>query len=436
MLKLGKIFYGWWIVLVSAVLNFLIGGTFYYGFTIFFNPIRGSFGWTAAATSVAFIFQRLELGLLAPVAGLLVDRVGPRKMMLCGWTVIGIGFFLMSRITSLWSFYGSFILLSMGVSFGTFVVMNTAVANWFYRKRSRALTLVYVGYGASGMLVPLIGWLVRQFQWRTTLVIVSIGLWVISIPLCTVIRHRPQPYGQRPDGEAGEASGSEARRPSSNGVRGQDPPPAVIQFTPRAAARTRAFWLLAFTFFFQQLATSAVMVHIVPFLESAKVPTAAAAFTVTGMTLCSLMGRFGFGFLGDFVDKRYLVATALALQSIGVFTFSFVTADRMWLIAPFLLLYAPGYGGPIPLRPAMQADYFGTDSFGTIMGLMTVITMIGGLVSPVFVGWMFDTMGTYTFAWRLIGFLVIPAIPLILLARPPVSASVSPSCPRSQREIQ
>jgi len=421
-----KIFYGWWIVLVSAILNFFIGGSFFYGFTIFFNPIRKAFGWSAAATSVAFIFQRLELGVLAPVAGLMVDRVGPRKMMLWGWVIIGLGFVLMSRISSLLTFYGSFIIIAIGVSFGTFVVMNAAVANWFTRMRSRALTLIYVGFGASGLLVPFVGWLIRRYDWRTTLVIMGIGLWVICLPQCLVMRHRPEPYGYRPDGEIDDAKSepknvSEPDSPDKIGKQNSVFP--ITSFTTSAALRTRPFWMLSFTFLFQHLATSAVMVHIVPYLESTEVPKAIAAFAVTGMTLCSLIGRIGFGFLGDFTNKRYLVAICFALQSLGVLIFSAIDGNRVWLIIPFLLFYAPGYGGPIPLRPALQADYFGTSHFGAIMGLMTLVSMCGGLISPVFAGWVFDITGSYNLAWRVLAFSIVPGIPLVLLSTPPKGKS-------------
>ena len=110
---------------------------------------------------------------------------------------------------------------------------------------------------------------------------------------------------------------------------------------------------------------------------------------------------------------------ALTLQSIGLIVFSFMDMDKVWLIIPFLLTYAPGYGGPIPLRPALQGDYFGTRSFGTILGLMAIVSMLGGLASPVVAGWIFDTMGSYRLAWRLFAVMTVPAIPLVLLAKPP-----------------
>ena len=97
--KQRKLFYGWWMVIAGIVMHFFGGGTFFYGFTVFFNPIRQTFGWTAAVTSVAFSLQRLEFGILSPVAGFLVDRVGPRKMMFVGWAIAGMGAII---ITLLW----------------------------------------------------------------------------------------------------------------------------------------------------------------------------------------------------------------------------------------------------------------------------------------------------------------------------------------------
>ncbi len=420
--KKRKIFYGWWIVLASTTMNFFIGGTFFYGFTTFFNPIRDTFRWTAAVTSIAFVFQRLEAGILGPIAGFLVDRVGPRKLMLAGWSVVGLGFLWMSRIDSLWAFYGTFLLIAFGLSFGSFIVANTAVAHWFTRKRSRAMTLMYVGFGVSGTLVPLVALSISQLGWRETLVFLGIIMWVIGIPLSLVVRHKPEQYGYLPDGETRTTIDQPVdvqTPPSATETANQDSAPSATGFTAKAALKTSAFWLLGFAFFFQHIGTSAVMVHIVPYLESVELPTTIAATAVTGMTLCSLIGRLGFGLLGDFTNKRYLVAIALTLQTIGLFIFALIDADRVWLLVPFLLTYAPGYGGPIPLRPALQADYFGTRSFGTIMGLMSSIGMLGGLASPVIAGWIFDVLGSYRLAWQLSAFITLPAVFLILLAKPP-----------------
>ncbi len=417
-----KIFYGWWIVIAAAVLHFFGGGAFFYGFSTFFNPIRNTFGWSAAVTSVAFTLRGIEQGALGPVAGLLVDRIGARKLMLAGWCVIGLGFYLMSRINSLWAFYGSFLLVATGMSFGTGLVMNTVVANWFTKKRSRALAITFIGPGACGLLAPLLAFSISQIGWRDTLSITGIVLFAVGVPLSLLFRHKPAQYGYLPDGEIAasmpETESGLNLNPTGK-TAGQESESSARSFTAKEALKTRAFWLLSLVFFFQQVGTSAVTVHIVPYLESVKVPTAIAALAVTGMTLSSLIGRLGFGLLGDFTNKRYLIAISLVIQTVGILIFSLIDVNRSWLIIPFLLTYGPGFGGPIPLRPALQADYFGTKNFGTIMGLISLIGTVGGLASPVIAGWVFDTSGSYHLAWQIFALLSVPAIPLILLTKPP-----------------
>ncbi len=423
MVRKKKLFYGWWVAWTAALLNFFAGGTFIYGFTVFFNPIRNTFGWSSTVTSVAFSLRGLEIGLLDPIVGLLVDRVGPRKLLFAGWGMLGLGFLLMSRINSIWTFYAAFLLLTAGFSFGSFVVLNTAITHWFNKKRSRALGIIYVGMGASGILAPLLALSVDQLGWRTTLVVIGIVSLTIVMPLCTLMKDKPEQYGYLPDGETREtinetADATDLHSPNKL-VEAKTRDSSATEFTATAALKTRAFWLLSAAFFFQHISIGAVNVHIVPYLESVNVPTTLAATTVTGMTLCSLIGRLGFGFLGDYTNKRYLVAIAVTIQTIGLLFFSFIDTDTAWLIIPFLLTYGPGYGGPVRLRAALLADYFGRRSFGTILGWLAFITMLGGVASPVIAGWVFDTTGNYRVAWQAITIITIPAIPLILLCKPP-----------------
>ena len=417
-----KIFYGWWMVGAATILNFFMGGTFIYGFTVFFNPIRNTFGWGAAVTSVAFTLQRLEAGFLEVLVGFLVDKVGPRKLMLTGWSVVGLGFLLMSRVNALWSFYGAFLIIATGLNFAAFVVIFTTIANWFEKKRSRAMTVVVTGFGASGTLVPLVALGVSELGWRETLTVAGVGLWLIGIPLSSLMRHKPSQYGYLPDGTSREETSEPESVPGFKSLdkqARQDTGSSARSFTVKEAVRTRTFWLLSGVAFFQFVGASAVMVHIVPYLESVNIPTTMAATTVTGVTVCSLIGRLGFGFLGDFANKRYLIAIGITLQMIGIFVLSFIDMDRAWIIIPFLLTYAPGFGATMPLRPALQADYFGTDNYGTIMGLMMLVSMVGGLASPIVAGWIFDVTGSYNLAWLIFAMITFPAVPFMLLAKPP-----------------
>jgi len=417
-----KLFYGWWVVIAATIMSFFADGSLFFGFTVFFNPIRQTFGWSAAVMSFAFSIHRIGMGILSPIVGFLVDRVGPRRLMIIGWIIFGLGFLLTSWINSLWQFYGSFLVLTLGLSLGFFLVMNTTIANWFINKRSRAFSIVSAGMASSGILVPLLALLVEQYGWRTGLVVVAITLWVIGLPLSLVMRHKPSQYGLLPDGETTVVPNETIRVPEEqHNIELINPNTSISipSFTAVEALKTKAFWLLASMSFFQMIGMGSVWLHIVPYLESINIPTTTGAFAVTGMTISSLIGRLGLGFLGDFINKKYLVAFSFALQTIGLFLFSIISADNIWLIILFLLTYAPGYGAVISLTPALQADYYGSKNFGAIAGLILIVSMVGGITSPVIAGWIFDVTGSYRLAWMVFSLIIIPAVPLILLARAP-----------------
>lgn len=106
---LGNTFYGWWIVVASFFMFLICGGIIAYGFTTFFNPIAEEFGWSAAQISFAFSLRSIEFGIMAPLVGFLMDKVGVRKIIIFGMAVSGLGFLLMSRTNSLLFFYGAFL---------------------------------------------------------------------------------------------------------------------------------------------------------------------------------------------------------------------------------------------------------------------------------------------------------------------------------------
>ncbi len=417
-MKKGRIFYGWWIVSACATLNFYIGGVFFYGYQAFFDPIKDTFGWSRTAMSGAHTLQRLEGGIAAPIVGFLFDRVGPRKLMLFGVAVAGLGFILLSKVNSLWSYYLCFMVVSIGFSTGSAAVAMATIANWFIKKRTRALALMLTGFGASGALVPLMVWLIDQQGWRDTMFFMGIVLWLIGIPVALLMRHRPEQHGLLPDGETPQAEGS-ATDESNAGAEPavEEARPPEVDFTAKEALRTRAFWLISVTYSIQVLASSAVFVHLITYLTTLDISRSIGALAVMGMTLTSLVGRLGFGWLGDIRDKRHLLVVTLSLQCIGVLILATITSP--WHIIPFLIAYSPAYGGPIPLRPAIIGEYFGRTSFGAIQGIMMTVTVIGGLIGPIFAGWMCDVTGSYRLAFLILAFTSLAAIPVILAAKRP-----------------
>lgn len=403
--KAGRVFYGWWIVLACALINLCVGG-FFYGFTLFLEPITEHLRTTYAAASIAFSLRSIETGFAAPVAGFLSDRLGPRRLLFAGALVGGLGFIFLSTVDSLGMFYFAFIVLSLGMSACSPVVMMTAVANWFNKKVGLAMGLMMVGVGASGLLLPVISWLVDSYHWDTTVVIMGVGLMAVALPLSLVVRHKPEPYGYLPDGE--EAPRTEGTSPQ---------PIAEVEFGPMEALKSRAFWTISLVLSVQFMVVSAVVLHVKHFYTTIDIPALWMGWLTGAIPILSIAGRLGLGRLGDIIDKRYVLALCFGLQALGMV---FLTlAGNVWGVLLFLLFFSPGFGGSIPLRAALQREYFGRSAFGTIQGLMMGVMVAGGIIGPWLAGRVFDTSGSYHPIWLAFAIVSALVIPFVFLIQRP-----------------
>lgn len=425
-----KVFYGWWIAVAGLISNFYQSGTFYYGFGAFFNPIVETFGWTRAATSAAFSIQQAESGAIAPFVGYFVDRFGPRRVMTAGVIVTGLGFMALAAVQSLWQFYLAFLVIAIGSSFGGFIVVVTTVNNWFVAKRGRAMAIMTTGAGLAGTLVPLLVLLIDAFTWRGALVAVGVGTWVVGIPTSLAMRRRPEDYGLLPDGEQPQSAAA-AVSPGSGRSGSRHARVPEGQFTVREALRSRTFWLFALAFGVSGIAGSALMVHLIPAETNVGISRETAGLAMTLLTLLSLVGRWTGGIAGDYVDRRFVLATSVVLQTLGILLLAVATS--FWQFVLGLLLFSPGFGASVPTRWALLADYFGRRSFGSLMGIIMTTSMVIGIFSPIFAGWMFDVRHSYRLAFILLAFASLPSLPLFLMLRRPVKAATvaTPVPPRS-----
>ena len=387
-------------------------GTFWQGFGAFFDPIIEQFGWSRAITSAAISLQRTESGMVSPFVGYFIDRFGPRKVMMVGILVTGAGFILLGRINSLWQFYAAFAMITLGMSVGTWMVVTTAVANWFVALRTRALALTSAGSALGGLLVPVVIWLIATTDWRTALMLIGVGFWIIGIPAAIVMRRRPEDHGLLPDGQTsdervGEATADSDRTPGQQGE---------VSFTVHQALLTRSFWQMALAMGSGQLVMSAT-VHQIPAITSFGFSRETAGVVMLAVSLMSLAGRIVSGFAGDLVDKRKVIAAAFALQLVGTLIFAYTSTPLH--LAGFVVCWGIGFGSSIPVRFALLADYFGRRHFGSVMGIMMTASALFGIAGPVFVGWMYDVRGNYRDPYIVLALTVLVAIPLVLgLTRP------------------
>ncbi len=421
-------FYGWWILLTLCVLIFYVAGTVWWGSSVFFAEILEEFGWSRAKGSVAFTLQSAESAGLAAVVGLIIDRIGARRLLTVGIVISCLGFLLLRRTNSLWWFYGAYFLLAMGSSGGIWIVSHTLLVRWFYRRRARAVTVLSLVPGLGAMLiVPVLNVLIQGLGWRDTMVIAAFAISVLVLPVLMVVRDWPESVGLYPDGAAAPPGTGVVEGSSAAGAQDER------SFTVREVLRMRTFWLLATAFAFWNVAHG-VQPHLFVALVGSMSPQK-AAFLIALVAGLGLVGRFGFGFFFDFVDKRHLLSFCAATTAVGLgFLAALVVAYSRapWLAIPFVGFFAIGLGGTFPLRVLIISGYFGRQHFGPVFAALMAVSAWGSLIGPVFVGWAFDATDSYFTAFATCSVLFLLSVPLCLmatnpqLARPP-SPSSSPA---------
>jgi sugar phosphate permease len=265
-----------------------------------------------------------------------------------------------------------------------------------------ALGLLGSGFGAGGFVVLLIVQLIELYQWRTTLIILAIGTWALGIPLSFVIRNRPEEYGYLPDGEAPGPPAQE----SDIQVKGEE-------IGLMEAFKRKPFLTLNIVEGIRLIIIGTVILHVMPYLSSVGVSRSTAGLVASAVPLLSIIGRFGFGWLGDIVSKKVMMAVTFGLMSLGMLVFGFVHMG--WVIFLFLIIFPLGHGGSMVLRGSILRDYFGRDDFGKMIGIIMGSGAVGGIIGPTLAGWMFDVLGTYQPVWFI--FFVLSGLATVLILR-------------------
>jgi len=410
-------FYGWWIVGAGGVVQWYTSAVFWRGFQAFVPSILTTFGWSHGATATAISLQRSESGMISPFVGVLLDKYGPRKAMAFGVLVTGAGFIYMSQMQSLWQFYVAIALLTLGMSFGTFIVFVVTVANWFVRKRARALGMLMSFSAIGGLTLPLLVASIEEFGWREMLMATGIGFWIIGFPATLVMRKRPEDHGMLPDGDV-------AHDPNSPGSKhGKMARVRENAITMRQAIKLRFFWQLAIVTSLGQLVSSTNLFHFSALLEYG-MTTALAATAAGAVAIGDLGGRAGIAVLGDRFDKRKMLTVAMIMQTLGVVGLSAINATvlgvylGMWPLPLFVVFFGLGFGSSIPLRLSILGDYFGRASYGSIVGLTSSVNALFGAAGPAMIGFIHDSGGTYRPGFVILAVAIVISIPLALGLEP------------------
>lgn len=411
------VFYGWRLVGAGAFMLMLMSVCVFQGMGLFLVTLERHFGWSRTQLSLAFSFGRLEGAVLGPVEGFLIDRLGNRRMILIGYTIMGIGFLMFSQVQSLWQFYAVFVLISLGSGLGGWLAVISLINNWFVRKRSMAMASTMSGIHLGGFLVPVLAIGLESHGFRVTTFGIGIFLLITVLPVARlVIRNHPEEFGLHPDGDPPMAATTQAEGATTAPSDEQD-------FTARQALATPAFWIITIAHISSTISIVTLSLHLVPKLTDMGLTLTSASLVVLTYTAVALPAQFVAGFAADRLPKRPLILFFLVLQASSMMVIAF--ADSVYTAYLFAVMFGIGFGGRTPLLTAIRGEYFGRKAFATIMGLSMTPMSITMMVAPLFAGYMFDTTGTYVVPFTVFSVVnFFGAFPVLFMRRPKAAAAV------------
>ena len=380
-------FYGWYLVVGLGVTTIVSYGISQYLFGVLVVPIERDLGWSRATISGAFSLGLVTSGFLGLVVGRFVDRYGARLLMSAGSILGAVTLLGLSQVTAVWQFYllwaGA---LGLAMSLTLYSVTFVVVANWFQRRRGRALALLTVLGGLSSPIyIPLAGLLVARLGWRSALVVLGATALLIALPIhALLVRRRPEDMGLLPDGDA---------MPE-----GHDP--AAVGGEPlRRALRRPAFWTLLVAAALSSAGYSVVLAHVVAYLIGRGYDPVLAAGVLGLAGLASLPGRFIFNLISDHFGAQPLLALCLLFQGLSVLIL--LAAGPFPFLVAFIVVYGTAFGAISPLRASVLADHFGRLAYGRITAAQGVPTGVLAGLGPFLAGLLYDLYGDYRLAFTL-----------------------------------
>jgi MFS family permease len=371
-----KLSYGW-VVVFAGMLMTCIGIGAMVSLAVFLLPMAEQTGWSRSGISSVATIDFLGMGIGSIVWGMLSDRIGARRVVLLGGCLLVIGLVTASRATTLLELQLTFGVL-VGVAAGSFYAPMIAVATgWLEHRRNLAAALVSAGMGMGSMVVaPFAGWLLGQYDWRTSMLIIGIAAACLVLPAGLLVRDPPRPEQVAGSGHV---------------------PDETAQAFPLTAAQAffkPQFVIIALANFACCAAHSGPIFHMVTYAAFCGLAPMVAVSVYSLAGLSGLGGRLGLGMIADRIGAKPTLVAGLTLQALAIGAYVFVdTLPMFYLLA---IVFGIAYGGVMPLYAVMVRDSFGPRIMGTMFGAVTMFASLGMALGPGAGGFVFDTWGDYS----------------------------------------
>lgn len=399
------------VVATAFAALFSVVGLALYGLPLYYDFMVREFGWSRTMVTSGNAISKLIVGpLFGFGAGWIVDRFGPRRLMMAGIMMAGGALVGLGAVSAAWAFYFFYFFNALGYVCGGPLPCQVLVSRWFDKTRGRAMGIAYLGIGIGGAIVPLLAaWLTAHLGWRGSLQSVGVLIVLIALPLAYFVR-------EDPDGHSAALSEPRIERER----KGSDRDPKRVAL--RTVLRSRTFYLLAIGSMCSIAAVGGTNQHLKLFLSLDRGYTQTDAARIISLVLTiSIVGRLLMGWLADRIARKHvmvliylLVAAAIPLLLVRTSGFTMYT---------FAAIFGLGLGGEYLIIPLMAGELFGVRVLGRVMGIVLTADGVAEATAPMLVGYLRDRTGSYD-----IGFTALVATALMGAA----AIAILPKTPRPE----
>jgi len=372
-------------------------------FGVFFNPLLIEFGWTRAMLSGVVSLRAFLMAIFGIGAGRLTDKFGPRPVVTVCGLFLGLGFFLMSQVTTIWQLYLVYgVITGIGMC-SLWVPVLSTVSRWFVKRRVLMTGIVLSGMGLGSMMTPpLATQLIITYGWRPSWTILGVTAMIIIILAAQFVRREPAQVGQLPDGK--------------NEVEAESLDLQAGGLSLGEAVRTMRFWILCAVFSCLWFSSMVIWVHLVVHAIDLGISAINASSILAVMGGVGIVSRILMGSVADRIGYKPTLLIGFALVSASLLWL--LTAKELWALYLFAVTFGSGISGLMVLESPLIARLFGLASLSVIFGSIEFVSTIFGVTSPIVAGLIFDITGSYQLAFLISAAVGIIGLILTLLLKP------------------
>jgi len=403
-------FYGWKIVALMIGPRSAGNGVYILGNTLFVIPLEESLGLGRSVSSLMFALGGVIGGISAPVSGILMDRWGPRRVLIISVLIGCIGYFLLGLAPNILIlfliFLGPISLVMLNVAFNA---SSGIINNWFDRYKSTAFSLMQGGSGLGSLIIiTVLAYSIDSWGWRTASGIAGLLVLAIGLPTAYASRNTPEELGLQPDGTNKSVSGSQELP-----IRKAKGYLVVLEgMDSMQAMKTIRFWMLAISSTIFGGAIATLGIHFVPIMVWKGLTEVQGAMMLTFLALGSAFTVIFVGTLADRYGRLLIASIACIFLGIAIFILRLGgTGISLWIAVAVLSASSCLY----PLTWSIVGELFGRKSYSTIRGYMMAVQSVGTLVMPLIAGFYYDSTEDYSLTLMVLTILWMMAAVLLFV---------------------